>query len=370
VAISSTPALMGAGGKTSHKWAIAGLFTSEDPYNGHKSLGLFTIVHFLYRFAHAGNADMAFTTNWETAACLLGHALLSGSSFVFRIPKKRIADGDRIWPEYRWHSVIFAYRSLACLCVTWLERRYGLPPSYLANAAIVILTHVGADLASMSVGENHSSSVQDLAAPPFVRFFFSFMQFQATATCLVGVRRFSTQFFYVWLIQCTAFLMTLRRKNVVPPKWPYIIYAGMLIATYLIHMHEYTSAGCWLLVNVIGHTAAYLRLGLRLSKYGIWAGFAVLLYLLRDLLTLTADSDESFTYTLAAAFASSACAVFAVGARKVSGGKPTAISRSLDAAAVVSLGVAIHQAIKCFEVLNTPPPPPPPAPRRKLFGVF
>jgi len=346
---------------------LRGLFTTEDPYNAHKSLGLFAIVHFLYRFVHVGDADMAFTTNWETAICLSVHALLSASAFVFRIPKKRIADGDRIWPEYRWHSVIFAYRSLACLLVTWLEKRYGLPPMYVANAAIVIATHVAADFASWSVGDDHSSSVQDLAAPPFVRFFFSFMQFQATATCLVGVRRFSTQFFYVWLIQATAFLMTLRRKNVVPPKWPYLIYAAMLVATYLVHMHEYTGAGCWLLVNIIGHSAAYLRLGLRLSKYGIWASFAAILFFFRDHLALTED-EGPFPLAHVAAFAASACAVFAVGARKVSGGKPNATSRLLDAAAVAALAVAAYQVATLLS--TPPPPPPPPPPRRKLFGVF
>mmetsp|Transcript_20482 Transcript_20482/g.41652 ORF Transcript_20482/g.41652 Transcript_20482/m.41652 type:complete len:370 (-) Transcript_20482:486-1595(-) len=369
---------MGAGGEQapgavpmSKRSPLRSLFTTEDPYNMHKSLGLFTIFHFIYRFSHAGDGDMAFTSSLETALCLSVHALLSVSAFVFRIPKKRIADGDRIWPEYRWHSVIFAYRSLACLAVTWFEKRYQLQPTYLANAAIVLGTHMSADFASWSVGEDHSSSVQDLAAPQFVRFFFSFMQFQATATCLVGVRRFSTQFFYVWLIQATAFLMTLRRKNVVPPKWPYMIYAGMLIATYLVHMHEYTNAGCWLLVNIIGHTAAYLRLGLRISKYAIWAGFALVLYALRDSLTLTAtysaSQPEPFPLGHTAAFAASACAVFAVGARKVSDGKSSAISRTLDAVAIAALAIAAHEI---YTTLTMPPPPPPPPPPRKFFGLF
>ena len=28
------------------------------------------------------------------------------------------------------------------------------------------------------------------------------MQFHATTGCLIGVRRFSTQFIYVWIVQC------------------------------------------------------------------------------------------------------------------------------------------------------------------------
>jgi len=231
--------------------------------------------------------------------------------------------------------------------------------------AIVLATHAFADLASWSVGDDHSSSVQDLHAPAAARFFFSFMQFQATATCLVGVRRFSTQFFYVWLIQCTAFLMTLRRKNVVPRLWPYWIYLLMLIATYCVHMHEYVGAGSWLLVNIIGHGAAYLRLGLRVSKYAIWAGFGLLLHLYRDQLTLGTGADEPFPLAHSAAFASTACAVFAVGVRKHTGGKPNGTSRTLDALAIAALGVAAHAA---YGLATAPPPPPPPPP--KLFGLF
>ena len=38
-----------------------------------------------------------------------------------------------------------------------------------------------------------------------MRFFFSVMQFHATAGCLIGVRRYSTQFFYVWIIHLLSY---------------------------------------------------------------------------------------------------------------------------------------------------------------------
>ena len=169
----------------------------------------------------------------------------------------------------------------------------------------------------------------------------------------------------------------------------------MLVATYLIHMHEYVTdpthgalarrapstrctahlvgrvahryvgAGSWLLVNIIGHSAAYLRLGLRISKYAIWAGLAVALHYSREHVTLPVGVDDApFPLAHASAFAASVCAVFAVGARKTNEGKPNAISRALDAAAVAALASTIYQV--GTQLTQTPPPPPPP-PRFKVF---
>ena len=103
-----------------------------------------------------------------------------------------------IWPEFRLHSIIFAARSLACLLVIWVEQKFGYEtPFHVANYAIVIGTMLLASRASAltpsgtDVGTG-SGTIRDLNAPAPVRFFFSVMQFHATAGCLVGV---STPFF-------------------------------------------------------------------------------------------------------------------------------------------------------------------------------
>lgn len=201
---------MGAGGQEpgvpAARSKIFTLFTREDRqyFNVHKLLGLFALLHFIYRFANVGPSDMNFNVHDKaTPICLGLHALLSVSSLIFKIPIKRIAEGSRIWPEYRLHSIIFAYRSIACLLVTYAERRLGvIEPRYEWNAAVVVGTLLAADLGTWWVGPaGRSSTIQGLDAPPFMRYFFSVMQFHATAGCLVGVRRFATQFFYVWIIR-------------------------------------------------------------------------------------------------------------------------------------------------------------------------
>ena len=159
------------------------LFTKEDGFNFHKFFGLFALLNFIYRFRFVGPSDMNFkTTGLATPVCFFMHAMLSASSLIFKIPIKRIAEGSRIWPEYRLHSIIFAYRSLACLLVTYLELKYGGETRYYLNGLIVVGTLLAADFGTWWVGPaGRSSTIQGLDAPPFMRYFFSVMQFHATA---------------------------------------------------------------------------------------------------------------------------------------------------------------------------------------------
>ena len=208
-------ATMGAGGRTQHP--LASLFTREDKGHVHKMLGISVLLHFLYRFSTLihPSQDMRFGPDGRTLACLGLHAVLSASSLVFRIPTKRITEGSRIWPEYRLHSITFAYRSLACMLTTWYEMRHGVTqPNYLINAGIIICAMLVADLGTWYVGPSgRSSTIQDLDAPPPMRFFFTVMQFHATVGCLVGVRRFATQFMYVWIIRARTATAHTRRAG-------------------------------------------------------------------------------------------------------------------------------------------------------------
>ena len=194
------PNAMAAARKHTYESATLGnikqkLFTREDKphrvFGVHKILGLGCLLHFVYRFAVVATAfrpDMGFTATWDTVVLLGMHALLSSSSLIFRIPRKRIVEGSRIWPEYRLHSIIFAYRSLACMALVWAEQRFAMPPAYWMNAAIVVASLAAADIASLSVGAaSRSRTIRDLDAPPAMQFFFSVMQFHGTAGCLLGV---------------------------------------------------------------------------------------------------------------------------------------------------------------------------------------
>ena len=102
------------------------LFTHEDTFNLHKMLGLPCLAHFLFRTLSVPLRpfeDMGFVASKLTAIFIVWHLLLSVSSLIFKIPKMRIKEGSRIWPEFRLHSIVFACRSLACMGLIWAEKR-------------------------------------------------------------------------------------------------------------------------------------------------------------------------------------------------------------------------------------------------------
>jgi len=162
---------------------------------------------------------LSFDKYPSTIPTLLIHLFLNVSAFEFRIPSRHIDSGHRIWPEYRFHSLVFMCRSLATMLVTHVKRHAApsspLPPQYLWNAVIVMTTMAAADAdaGSWYFGETQSGFSRQLRVPNAARYFFSAMQMYATSGCLYGMRRQSIQFIFVLIIQGNAFLITLRRKN-------------------------------------------------------------------------------------------------------------------------------------------------------------
>jgi hypothetical protein len=157
----------------------------------------------------------------------------------------------------------------------WIERRFSIGPYYSFNVVVTFGTLAAATAASamapsgtsLNVG---SGTIREVEAPPAVRRFFSVLQFHATAGCLIGLRRFSTQYIYVWIVQFTAFLFTLRRKNIFPHGILMGTYGFMLITGFVVATYEDLSHGQFLVHNILGNFAAFNRLGLRLDKYLVW----------------------------------------------------------------------------------------------------
>ena len=212
------------------------LVTKDDPFHVHKTLGTLCLASYAIRFSQFSpkESDMAFGTYpVYTLPTLMLHMLLNLSSFKFKIPPKRISSGYRIWPEYRIHSLIFLMRSLASMGLTWYESTYNLPPDYRWNLVIVLATMAAADYGSHISG-HRSGFARQLDVQPAVKYFFSGMQFGATAISLHGIRRFSLHYIFCMIIQCNAFLMTIRRKNLATHNVLVGLYGIMLITGFLL----------------------------------------------------------------------------------------------------------------------------------------
>ena len=300
--------------------ARKGLFTHEDSLNYHKLLGFACLLSYAYRFAQVGDRDMGFTSSIETLVSILLHMTLSVSSMIFKIPAKRTLTHYRIWPEYRLHSIVFAWRSLLTMLVTWVEGRLGLDPMYPLNTLVVLLCFTASDYATYSVGEAASKSIRDLNVPPFVQFAFSWIQFHGTFGCILALRRYSTLFVYVWIIQLNAFLMTIQRKNLLSSGPLQGIYGFMLAFGYSVVSYEMLHYGwpLFLAANAIANVAAILRMSgswLGGKKYLMWTIIGVFTHYTRETFMQT---DSPYYGAWLAAFVATTGAVGFLGYHKIS----------------------------------------------------
>lgn len=282
------------------------LVTKEDPGHIHKTLGVLCLASFVVRYAMVGPTDMGFLSHPEfTLPTVLLHFLLTASSFTFKIPKKRISDGHRIWPEYRMHAMVFLCRSLALLLVYWYEMEHNLERNYNINVVVVIGSMLAADLCSRSVGKYRSNSVRDFDTPASVKFFFSTIQFIATSGFLMGYRRFTFPFAAVMVIQLTPFLGTLRRKELIGGSLGAFLYG--LFLTYNFIICTFFSPGATRqeirVANSFGLLAAVWRMAplpdpVLQNKYVIWLTIAGGMRWARPRI---ADWDETNTISTMAA---------------------------------------------------------------------
>jgi hypothetical protein len=270
------------------------LITHEDPGHFHKILGITCLISYMWRLSMMGPTDMGFQSYTSlTIPTFILHWSLTLSSFIFKIPSKRIKSGDRIWPEYRLHALVFLSRSLMLDCVYYYEQYYNLPPNYDANFIVVILTLLAADASSWSV-EHRSGSIRDLDTNPAVKFFFSMMQFGATSACLYGLRRFSLMFYMAFVVQVNPFLMTLRRKNLLSKTTVITLYGIMLAVSFRVAFYEFSvnepnGFNSYWCHGIIENSATLLRLGPRIpiiryiqdNKYMMWISLGLLLRYIR-----------------------------------------------------------------------------------------
>ena len=288
------------------------LVTREDRFSTHKVLGSFCVVHAAFRLAQVGPADMGFGPTLGTLVCILLHATLSLSSFLFRIPNQRRGGSLSygMWNEYRLQSIVFTMRSLAMMTLIWSEAVFGLAPNQALNAVILFASMAASDLASWSVGkEGRSRTVRDLDAPHATRLLFSIMQIQTSSALLLGQRRFSMHFVFVLVMQFNAFLMTLRRKNLVPYRAAVTLYGAMTVIGSGIVLYEtsISQPGLFLVGNVLGNAAAVLRIGFRAPKYPMWLGMAFLIHFARKTLPPPMGVSLYFPHWPALVVASNLC---------------------------------------------------------------
>jgi len=253
------------------------LFTKEDPNYYHKWLGLACVLSFGYRYyCLVVKASLGLGNDWFSWFTIATHLLLSTSSLIFHVLKKRIINRPMvIWEEYRLHAIVFTLRSCSVFA-------YGaLRPSALAGSVwepaalygLVMMHHMAADAVTARYGSRSYTTVriQDkstLLATAALRF-YSYYQFAAIAAHLTPSDQLADMGFNTLVaIQSSAFLMTLYRKGLVAYYTHAIVYSACLVLS-LYAMALVLPLSFWVATLV----PFAVRVRFRWSKYGIWAAF-------------------------------------------------------------------------------------------------
>jgi NAD(P)H-flavin reductase len=264
------------------------LVTSEDRYHVHKFLGVFCLLHFGVRLG-LGRSSWGVNTAVD-CVCLCAHAALSASSLIFHVPQTMPSARPGIWSEFRIHSILFALRSIAYLIVTHV---LVVPTSCKELVALcaVLVAMKCADVATEALKDQSSSSTTlgmpywpgcPAAVELYFKRFYAFSQFSATLVMLVG--SIHIQFMAVLPIQGAAFLLTLVRKGLVSTRAYHVCYSILLLIPWVtapnVSDFVFTALGALIL--------AYLRLVLRVNKYGLWVGVFALIMLVKHANVLSA----------------------------------------------------------------------------------
>jgi len=247
---------------------IKKLFTHEDKFYIHKSLGILCLGNYFYQLS----SYFFYNENNLHIITLLSHILLHMSTFIFKVLTIRPVQSKLnmfIWEELRLHSMIFAYRALFCL----------LLPKY--NYIICLITLVNADLISYFYGANGVTTVRGSHEninkrsyyKEIIGSFFSISQIGATFICLQKDVNPILVFSTLIPIQTSAFGMTLLRKDIISKNTWSIIYSSELLLVYIIWYKEYNNLNIlWLSLPI------YFLRKYNISKYLIWSVTYLILY--------------------------------------------------------------------------------------------
>lgn len=152
---------------------------------------------------------------------------------------------------------------------------------------------------------DHISHVARVIAPSEkeIKFVFSAFQIHATTFCLIGAKRYTMHLVFVFIIQVTAFLLTLRRKNVGSNVIIGALYAIMLFTGQTVGLYDDRYGQELFMTGTVGHFAIILRLGpLHLNKYIMWTSLGLGVHYVRSTGMLDVKNNSYWAASFLATF--------------------------------------------------------------------
>jgi hypothetical protein len=248
---------------------IEKLFTHEDSYNIHKSLGLMCLLNYGYQYYLYFRYNQTILNIYTLAP----HFLLHASSFIFKVLEYRQTESRLsmfIWKEMRLHSLIFAWR--ACFCILFVN--YCQIITFIAILCADYVTNEYGTIGVSTIRGVHDNIDKRNFFKKVSGAFFSISQLGATAITSGIFQPFPSKiliFSTLPPIQTSAFGMTLLRKNLISKNTWLVIYSIELLFVYLIWYCEYKN-----LYIIPLSILLYIFRRLNISKYLIWGNMFVI----------------------------------------------------------------------------------------------
>jgi hypothetical protein len=246
------------------------LVTKEDPTHIHKLLGLFSLANYIYRYYLLLCYGSMFLQTPIDLALVGMHGLLSVSSLIFHIPKKRHASLPMIYPEFRLHSIAFGLRCIVCCFIDYYGGEYKLYYKMGACYGTMIvadtITKIYAEPGDTTMRAMPYADNTPPAAINRITRFHSHQQVSATIYMLLNM---DSAFSPLFAIQFAAFLMTLVRKSIIKPNTWHLWYSwALMINIFVLNTMTLSQVA---LIFIGTQTFIQLRMTLRMNKYIAWS---------------------------------------------------------------------------------------------------
>lgn len=251
------------------------LVTHEDRsiMHMHKTLGIIVLCHMLYRLYLIYQYADSGLTRARIPLWMTIHAMLHVTSFQFHLYQKRNKVYNIIWPEFRLHSMIFAYRSIIAVLLSW----YGGYWNHVLRGPLVLSTMAAADAVTMYYGQDttmRGNPYADGTPKWFIIWhnrFYSVSQFGATMGILC--RGINSAFLALLPIQTAPFFMTLAKKGIISQTEWHVLYTFTLLTNWVYALvckgndeNIVTTATYMTILSLV----TIARFGFRINKYILW----------------------------------------------------------------------------------------------------
>lgn len=263
------------------------LFTEKDNlsifnikiYNFHKIFGFSSLSLFFINFIASLYNLQLFKNYKYLYFTIFIHIMTSYSSLIFKVlSHKNVNNTYQIWEELRFHNMTFSTRQMILLYIHHLYSvNYMQFIDYkLYKFIIVILTSLVADFITMIHGTSGISTVRgdnykkDTFILKLGKYFFSYGQLYLIYLMLTRDDNImNTIYFGLIPIQLSAFIMTLKFKNIISNNVGHLLYSLTILFDLFISTFVESNDKIYSELFIV-FCICFYRFYFNISKYLIW----------------------------------------------------------------------------------------------------